>query len=271
MATTYYLAIGIDPDTQTDPQSDGAHLDGVEAASGPDASIVGLNVAGLRTFSFSVPLPMVAPSAIASAPGASDTAGSPLRILIVVAQPIGQAKLSVDEEIAVIRRGFEPLIAAGMAVVARGVIDQNRRGSDHRFQRRECALDLPDLPLGQIFDAIGADAKFHDVDSHLNSRPDRPRAGGPRARAGRARCGGRTSWVGAVITAVLAILAKVGIAALGATAGALRRTLLAESLVLCGAGAILGVAIAQPMVAVAGPVAVMLPASALPSTHVNSV
>jgi len=34
-------------------------------------------------------------------------------------------------------------------------------------------------------------------------------------------------------------------AALGATAGALRRTLLAESLVLCGAGAILGVAIAQ--------------------------
>ncbi len=39
-------------------------------------------------------------------------------------------------------------------------------------------------------------------------------------------------------------------AALGATAGALRRTLLAESLVLCGAGAILGVAISQPMVAV---------------------
>jgi putative ABC transport system permease protein len=39
-------------------------------------------------------------------------------------------------------------------------------------------------------------------------------------------------------------------AALGATAGALRRTLLAESLVLCGAGAILAVAIARPMVAV---------------------
>nr|MDQ3419930.1 ADOP family duplicated permease [Acidobacteriota bacterium] len=39
-------------------------------------------------------------------------------------------------------------------------------------------------------------------------------------------------------------------AALGATVGALRRTLLAESLVLCGAGAILGVAISQPMVAV---------------------
>ncbi len=39
-------------------------------------------------------------------------------------------------------------------------------------------------------------------------------------------------------------------AALGATAVALRRTLLAESIVLCGAGAILGVVIAQPMVAV---------------------
>ena len=39
-------------------------------------------------------------------------------------------------------------------------------------------------------------------------------------------------------------------AALGASAGALRRTLLAESLLLCGAGAALGVVIAWPMVAV---------------------
>jgi len=39
-------------------------------------------------------------------------------------------------------------------------------------------------------------------------------------------------------------------AALGASAAALRRTLLAESLLLCGAGAILGVLLAQPMVAV---------------------
>jgi putative ABC transport system permease protein len=39
-------------------------------------------------------------------------------------------------------------------------------------------------------------------------------------------------------------------AALGASAGALRRTLLAESLLLCGVGAALGVAIAWPMVAV---------------------
>jgi len=39
-------------------------------------------------------------------------------------------------------------------------------------------------------------------------------------------------------------------AALGASAGALRRTLLAESLVLCGAGAVLGALIAGPMVAV---------------------
>ena len=39
-------------------------------------------------------------------------------------------------------------------------------------------------------------------------------------------------------------------AALGASRGALRRTLLAESLVLCGAGAVLGVALARPLVAV---------------------
>jgi putative ABC transport system permease protein len=39
-------------------------------------------------------------------------------------------------------------------------------------------------------------------------------------------------------------------AALGASAGALRRTLLAESLLLCGVGAILGVLIARPMVAI---------------------
>src|SRR5205814_3589583 len=39
-------------------------------------------------------------------------------------------------------------------------------------------------------------------------------------------------------------------AALGASAGALRRTLLAESLVLCGAGAVLGVLLARPMVAI---------------------
>jgi putative ABC transport system permease protein len=41
-------------------------------------------------------------------------------------------------------------------------------------------------------------------------------------------------------------------AALGAGTGALRRTLLAESLVLCGAGAILGIALAKPMVAMVG-------------------
>src|SRR5690242_10760093 len=39
-------------------------------------------------------------------------------------------------------------------------------------------------------------------------------------------------------------------AALGASAAALRRTLLVESVVLCGAGAILGVLIARPMVAI---------------------
>jgi cell division protein FtsX len=39
-------------------------------------------------------------------------------------------------------------------------------------------------------------------------------------------------------------------AALGASRGALRRTLLAESLVLCGAGAVLGILLARPMVAI---------------------
>ena len=38
-------------------------------------------------------------------------------------------------------------------------------------------------------------------------------------------------------------------AALGAGTGALRRTLLAESLVLCGSGAVLGVLLARPLVA----------------------
>ena len=41
-------------------------------------------------------------------------------------------------------------------------------------------------------------------------------------------------------------------AALGAGHGALRRTLLAESLVLCGAGAVLGVLLARPFVALVG-------------------
>jgi putative ABC transport system permease protein len=41
-------------------------------------------------------------------------------------------------------------------------------------------------------------------------------------------------------------------AALGASRGALRRTLLAESLVLCGAGALLGVVLARPFVDVVG-------------------
>ncbi|HEV3218160.1 MAG TPA: ADOP family duplicated permease [Candidatus Acidoferrales bacterium] len=39
-------------------------------------------------------------------------------------------------------------------------------------------------------------------------------------------------------------------AALGATSGALRRTLLTENLLLCGAGALLGVLVARPMVAI---------------------
>ncbi|HXW04416.1 MAG TPA: ABC transporter permease, partial [Vicinamibacterales bacterium] len=52
-------------------------------------------------------------------------------------------------------------------------------------------------------------------------------------------------------------------AALGAGPGALRRTLLAESLVLCGAGALLGVALARPMVSLVADVAARFSVRAL--------
>jgi hypothetical protein len=38
----------------------------------------------------------------------------PLRILVVSAQPVGFGRLSIDQEVAVIRRGFEPLVEAGL-------------------------------------------------------------------------------------------------------------------------------------------------------------
>jgi hypothetical protein len=41
----------------------------------------------------------------------------PLRILVASAQPVGYARLSIEQEEAVIRRGFEPLIAAGLVSV----------------------------------------------------------------------------------------------------------------------------------------------------------
>ena len=41
----------------------------------------------------------------------------PLRILVASAQPVGYARLSIEQEEAVIRRGFEPLIAAGLVIV----------------------------------------------------------------------------------------------------------------------------------------------------------
>ena len=55
-------------------------------------------------------------------------------------------------------------------------------------------------------------------------------------------------------------------AALGASAGALRRTLLAESLLLCGAGAALGVVLARPLVAVVGRYASRFSVRALDAT-----
>jgi predicted permease len=60
-------------------------------------------------------------------------------------------------------------------------------------------------------------------------------------------------------------------AALGAGAGALRRTLLAESLVLCGAGAVLGLLLAQPLVAAVARYAARFSVRALEVTVDTSV
>src|ERR1700738_3025325 len=60
-------------------------------------------------------------------------------------------------------------------------------------------------------------------------------------------------------------------AALGASAGALRRMLLAESLLLCGAGAALGVAYAQPMVTILARYASRFSVRALDLTVDNSM
>jgi putative ABC transport system permease protein len=60
-------------------------------------------------------------------------------------------------------------------------------------------------------------------------------------------------------------------AALGAGHGALRRTLLAESLVLCGAGAVLGVMLARPLVAMVAGYAARFSVRALEVTVDNSV
>src|SRR5712691_11512723 len=60
-------------------------------------------------------------------------------------------------------------------------------------------------------------------------------------------------------------------AALGAGTGALRRTLLAESLVLCGAGAVLGVVLARPFVALVSGYAARFSIRALEVTVDSSV
>ena len=60
-------------------------------------------------------------------------------------------------------------------------------------------------------------------------------------------------------------------AALGASNGALRRTLLAESLVLCGAGAVLGVLLARPLVAVVASFAARFSVRALEVTVDSSL
>jgi hypothetical protein len=46
-----------------------------------------------------------------------DPCDGPLRILVVSAQPVGFGRLSIDQEVAVIRRGFEPLVEAGLVEI----------------------------------------------------------------------------------------------------------------------------------------------------------
>jgi hypothetical protein len=41
----------------------------------------------------------------------------PLRILVVSAQPVGFGRLSIEQEVAVIQRGFEPLVEAGLVEI----------------------------------------------------------------------------------------------------------------------------------------------------------
>lgn len=44
-------------------------------------------------------------------------ADGPLRVLVVSAQPVGFGRLSIDQEVAIIRRGFEPLVEAGLVEI----------------------------------------------------------------------------------------------------------------------------------------------------------
>ncbi len=44
-------------------------------------------------------------------------AHGPLRILVVSAQPVGFGRLSIEQEVAVIQRGFEPLVEAGLVQI----------------------------------------------------------------------------------------------------------------------------------------------------------
>jgi hypothetical protein len=59
----------------------------------------------VRNVLTAVPADLIAPRA------------GPLRMLVAAAQPVGFGRLSVEQEVSVIRRGFEPLIEAGLAAV----------------------------------------------------------------------------------------------------------------------------------------------------------
>ena len=58
----------------------------------------------------------------------------PLRILVASAQPVGYGRLSIEQEEAVIRRGFEPLIAAGL-------VDRYDAGAGNAHQAARLSLE----------------------------------------------------------------------------------------------------------------------------------
>ena len=126
-----------------------------------------------------------------------------------------------------------------------------------RVARRRARAELTAVHAAMMREHPEAYSPQADVqlERHAAPRSDRGAGADDPARAARR---GRVVFVIACSNVANLILARsvrregelAVRAALGAGPGALRRTLLAESLVLCGAGAVLGVVLARPLVAV---------------------
>jgi hypothetical protein len=111
----------------------------------------------------------------------------PLRILVAAAQPVGFGRLSIDQEVEVIHRGFEPLIEAGLVTVkvlaratprqihddltsggyqvvhfiGHGVYDEERREGCLVFENdRGGEFTLGERPLREIFCKRGLSLVF---------------------------------------------------------------------------------------------------------------